>query len=184
MSSKAVQQAVLEKSASLGVCLMHDPHPSLHYDTLYRSYFGFYCGPGHPLFGLKALTLDDLRDHTSVSFRTDQLWGALRPVALLRAQHKLDNKVIGYTSDLGEAQRMIAAGIGFGPLPVHYAQPFVDRGKLWRLPPYENTLVIDIHLVHHKTARLNRAELAILEMFKSRIAKVPLAKRSYADSPD
>ncbi|WP_223427637.1 LysR family transcriptional regulator [Tateyamaria pelophila] len=179
MSSKAVQEAVLDKSASFGVCLMHDPNPNLHYDVLYRSCFGFYCGPGHPLFGRQDLSIDDMRDHASVSFRTDQLWDALRPVALLRAQHKLDNKVIGYTSDLGEAQRMIVAGLGFGPLPVHYAQPLVDRGKLWRLPPLENTLVIDIHLVHHKTARLNRAELAILEMFQTRIATQPLAQRSY-----
>jgi len=179
MSSKAVQQAVLEKTVSLGVCLMHDAHPNLQHDILYRSYFGFYCGPGHPLFGQSNLKLEDLYGHSSISFRTDQLWDALRPVALLRAQHKLDNKVIGYTSDLGEAQRMISAGIGFGPLPVHVAERFVKRGKLWRLPPYENTLAIDIHLVHHKSARLSRAELAILEMFTSRMKSVPLAQRSY-----
>ena len=179
MSSKAVRQAVLEKSATLGVCLVHDHHPNLRNEVLYRSYFGFYCGPGHPLFGQSDLRLDDLRDHSSVSFRTDQLWDALRPVALLRAQHKLDNKVIGYTSDLGEAQRMIGAGLGFGPLPAHVAERFVQRGKLWRLPPYENTLAIDIHLVHHKSARLNRAERAILEMFQNRLKAVPLAERSY-----
>jgi len=179
MSSKAVQQAVLEKSASLGVCLMHDPHPNLQYDLLYRSYFGFFCGPGHPLFGQSNLTLDDMYGHSSISFRTDQLWDALRPVALLRAQHKLDNKVIGYTSNLGEAQRMIGAGLGFGPLPVHVAERFVKRGKLWRLPPYENTLAIDIHLVHHKTARLNRAEQEMLDMFQCRINAVPLAQRNY-----
>ncbi|WP_306116571.1 MULTISPECIES: LysR family transcriptional regulator [unclassified Roseovarius] len=178
MSSQAVRQAVLEKSASLGVCLVHDAHPNLHHAVLYRSYFGFYCGPSHPLFGKRNLTLDDLRGHSSVSFRTDQLWDALRPVALLRAQHKLDDKVIGYTSDLGEAQRMIGAGLGFGPLPVHVAERFVERGKLWRLPPYENTLAIDIHLVHHKNARLNRAEQAMLEMFQNRLERVPLVERS------
>lgn len=178
MSSRAVRQAVLEKSATIGVCLVHDNHPNLECEVLYRSYFGFYCGPNHPLFGRRDLSLDDLRDHSSVSFRTDQLWDALRPVALLRAQHKLDNKVIGYTSDLGEAQRMIGAGFGFGPLPNHVAERFVRRNKLWRLPPYENTLAIDIHLVHHKNARLNRAEQAILRMFQTRMKSVPLTERS------
>jgi DNA-binding transcriptional LysR family regulator len=182
MSSKAVQQAVLEKSVSFGVCLVHDAHPNLQYDTLYRSYFGFFCGPGHPLFGRRDLTFDDMRGHSSISFRTDQLWDALRPVALLRAQHKLDNKVIGYTSDLGEAQRMIGAGLGFGPLPVHVAERFVKRGKLWRLPPYDNAPIIDIHLVHHTATRLNRAEIAMLEMFQNRMKSVPLAARSYAPS--
>lgn len=179
MSSKAVQQAVLEKSASLGVCLMHDLHPNLESEILYRSYFGFFCGPGHPLFGQSNLKIEDLCGHSSVSFRTDQLWDALRPVALLRAEHKLDDKVIGYTSDLGEAQRMIGAGLGFGPLPVHVAERFVKRSKLWRLPPYENTLAIDIHLVSHRNARLNRAEVTLLDMFKSQIAAVALTKRSY-----
>lgn len=181
MSSRAVRQAVLDKTASLGVCLVHDVHPNVEQVVLYRSYFGFYCGPSHPLFGQGNLSLDDLREHSSVSFRTDQLWDALRPVALLRAQHKLDNKVIGYTSDLGEAQRMIEAGLGFGPLPTHVAERFVRRGKLWRLPPYENTLAIDIHLVHHKNARLNRAEQAMLEMFRTRLKTASLAERS--DSP-
>ena len=181
MTSKAVQQAVLRKTASLGVCLMHEPQPKLDYQILYRSYFGFFCGLGHPLFGQSDLTFDDMRDYTSVSFRTDQLWDALRPVALLRAQHKLDNKVIGYTSDLREAQRMISAGLGFGPLPVHVAGRLVEQGKLWRLPPYENSLVINVQLVHHKNSRLNRAERAILEMFQSRMNSIPVAQRSRDD---
>ena len=181
MSSKAVQHAVLNKSASFGVCLMHDAHPNLDYQTLYRSHFGFFCGKGHPLFGKRDLSFEDMRDYASISFRTDQLWDALRPVALLRAQHKLDNKVIGYTSDLREAQRMICSGIGFGPLPVHVADQLVAREKLWRLPPYENSLVIDVQLVHHKNSRLNRAEQAILSLFHSRIGSVPLAQRSGDD---
>lgn len=177
-SSKAVQQVVLEKSASMGVCLIHDAHPNLQHDVLYRSHFGLFCGPGHPLFGKRDLEFEDMRGHASISFRTDQLWDALRPVALLRALHKLDNQVIGYTSDLGEARRMIMAGIGFGPLPIHVAERFVRRGNLWRLPPYENAPVIDIHLVNHKTARLNRAEQALLDLFRKRMDSVPLHERS------
>ena len=163
MSSKDVQKTVLEKSASLGVCLVYDPHPKLTYSIMYRSYFGFYCGPSHPLFGRKGLTLDDLRGHSSISFRTDQLWDALRPVALLRARHRLDDQVIGYTSHLGEALRMITSGLGFGPLPSHTADPYVAQGRLWRLPPYSNELEIDIHLVRNPRARLNSAEMAFLE---------------------
>ncbi|WP_039018444.1 LysR family transcriptional regulator [Halocynthiibacter namhaensis] len=179
MSSKAVQQAVLEKSASLGVCLVHEKHQMLQYQTLYRSHFGFYCGPTHPLFGLRSLTLDDLAGHTSISFRTDQLRDALRPIALLRAQHRLDDRVIGYTSHLGEAQRMIVAGLGFGPLPVHVAQRLVDAGRLWRLPPFADELAIDVHLVLHKSARLSRAEMAFVEMMSARINATPLSQRTY-----
>ncbi|WP_120501209.1 LysR family transcriptional regulator [Roseovarius sp. EL26] len=180
MSSKAVQKAVLEKSASLGLCLVHDPHPKLSYSVLYRAYFGFYCGPSHPLFGCKDLTLDDLRGHSSVSFRTDQLWDALRPVALLRAQHRLDDKVIGYTSHLGEALRMITAGLGFGPLPSHTADPYVAQGTLWRLPPYNNALEIDIHLVNNPNTRLNNAEAAFFNKISRWIHDTDLSQRTYA----
>ena len=73
---------------------------------------------------------------------------------------------------------MIAAGLGFGPLPVHYAKDLVKRGKLWRLPPFENTLVVDVHLVHHHTARLGRAEHALLDLFRHRVQSTPLDQRS------
>jgi len=179
MSSKEVQQSVLDKSAGLGICLVYDRHPRLQFEHVYRSYFGFYCGPSHPLFGMANLKMADLRGHSSVSFKTDQLWDALRPVALTRAHHKLDDQVIGYTSHLDEAMRMIVAGLGFGPLPVHVAEQHVQSGKLWRLPPYEDSLEIDIYLVTNAQARLNRAEIAFLECLRGELAEVPLEARSY-----
>ncbi|SLN44877.1 HTH-type transcriptional regulator CysL [Roseovarius albus] len=179
LSSKAVQKAVLEKSASLGLCLVYDPHPKLEHSIMYRAYFGFYCGPSHPLFGKTGLTLDDLRGHSSISFRTDQLTDALRPVALVRAQHRLDERVIGYTSHLGEALRMITAGLGFGPLPSHTADQYVAQGQLWRLPPYENMFEIDIYLVHNPNARLNTAETAFFDKLNDWVSATDLEERTY-----
>jgi DNA-binding transcriptional LysR family regulator len=179
MPSKEVQQTVLEKAAGLGICLVYDKHPKLVYEQLYRNYFGFFCGPSHPLFGKENLKIQDLRGHSSVSFKTDQLWDALRPVALMRAHHKLDDQVIGYTSHLGEAIRMIAAGLGFGPLPVHVAETLVQSGKLWRLPPYEDTLEIDVFLLTNANSRLNRAEAAFLEFLRKEVSAIPLDARTY-----
>ncbi len=181
MSSANVQRSVLEKNAAVGFCLAHEIHPRLNHEIMYRSFFSFFCGPTHPLFGQADLKLSDLREYPSVSFKTDQLWDALRPVALLRAQQALDKKVIGFTSNLDEALRMIIAGLGFGPLPVHFASQYVAQGKLWRLPPYTNEPVIDFFMVHHSNARLNPAELAFLEMLKARISSTPLSKRTYSD---
>ncbi|MES0885160.1 LysR family transcriptional regulator [Roseibium sp. SCP14] len=179
MPSKAVRQTVLEKGAGLGICLVYDKHAKLVYEQVYRCYFGFFCGPTHPLFGQSNLKVQDLRGHSSVTFKTDQLWDALRPVALMRAHHKLDDQVTGSTSHLGEAMRMIIAGLGFGPLPVHVADAYVQSGQLWRLPPYEDTLEIDVHLVTNPNARLNRAEDAFLEFFRGELSKVPLEERTY-----
>ena len=179
MSSADVQRSVLEKTAAVGFCLISDKHPRLNYEVMYRSYFSFFCGPTHPLFGRTELRLSDLRNYSSISFKTDQLWDALRPVALLRAQQALDKNVIGHTSNLDEALRMIIAGLGFGPLPVHFAREYVAQGKLWRLPPYTDEPVVDFYMVHHSNARLNPAESAFLDMLRTQMSETPLSERTY-----
>ena len=180
MPSKRVRRTVLEKGASFGICLIDEKVPQLNYDVFYRCYFSFYCGPTHPLYGQSNLKIRDLRGHDSVSFKTEQLWDALRPVALMRAHHKLDDRVIGFTSHLGEAIRMIVAGLGYGPLPVHVAEAYVKEGKLWRLPPYENSLEIDVQMITNKGARLSRAEQAFVDFVLEELAQNPLTNRTYS----
>ncbi len=180
MSSADVQRSVLEKTAAIGFCLISEQHPRLTYEIMYRSYFSFFCGPTHPLFGQTGLALSDLKGYASVSFKTDQLWDALRPVALMRAQHALDKNVVGYTSNLDEALRMIIAGLGFGPLPVHFARQHVEQGRLWRLPPYSDAPVVDFYMVCHGNPRLNPAEAAFLTMLQARMDQTPLAERTYS----
>jgi DNA-binding transcriptional LysR family regulator len=182
MASRDVHQTVMEKRAGMGICQIYEKDPRLSYDLFYRHYFGFFCGPTHPLFGKTGLSLSDLRGHSSVTFKTDQLWDALRPVALMRAHHKLDDHVTGYTSHLDEALRMISAGLGYGPLPVHFAAQYVDDGLLWRLPPYEDTLEIDVQLVTNPKARLQRAEQAFVDFTKQMLADVPVAERTYTST--
>jgi DNA-binding transcriptional LysR family regulator len=179
-TSAEVTGAVLEKSASFGICLVHKQLPQLDYQVMYREYFGFFCGPAHPLFGRRGLTLEDLRGHASVSFKTDRLSDALRPVALLRAQHDLDERVVGYSSHLEEVRRMIVAGLGIGPLPIHVVQRDVRDGLLWRLPPYEDPPAIDIFLVWNPRCQHNRAEAALLADLRSAIETRPLSERTYA----
>jgi len=179
-TSAEVTRAVLEKSASFGLCLVHKRSPRLEYQMIYREYFGFFCGPRHPLFGREGLTLADLKGHASVSFKTDQLADALRPVALLRAQHELDDMVVGHSSHLEEVRRMIIAGLGIGPLPIHVVQRDLRDGLLWRLPPYEKPPAIDIYLVWNPHTHLNRAEEGLLAALRAAIDAKPLSARTYA----
>jgi len=179
-TSAEVARAVLEKSASFGLCLVHKRLPKLDYKIIYREYFGFFCGPPHPLFGRSGLTLDDLRGHASVSFKTDQISDALRPVALLRAQHELEERVVGHSSHLEEVRRMIIAGLGIGPLPIHVVARDVRDGLLWRLPPYESPPAIDIYLVWNPRTHLNRAEAGLLSSLQRAIDAKPLSARTYA----
>ncbi|MFC6486852.1 LysR family transcriptional regulator [Nitratireductor sp. GCM10026969] len=179
LTSRDVIQAVRQRQASIGICLVHEKRAQLDYLRLFREYFGFFCGPHHRLFGKRGLNLTDLRGETSVSFKTDRLTDALRPVALIRAEAQLDDRVVGVSSNLEEVRRMIVAGLGIGPLPIHVAARDVEAGLLWRLPPYETPPAIDIYVVSNPHTRFNRAEQSLLSMLKNRIAEVPFAERDY-----
>lgn len=179
LTSRDAIQAVRQRQASLAISLVHEKHPHLDYLRLFREYFGFYCGPRHRLFGHANLSLGDLRGETSVSFKTDRLTDALRPVALLRAQAELEDRVIGVSSSLEEVRRMIVAGLGIGPLPIHVARRDVEAGLLWRLPPFDEPPAIDIHVVTNPGTRFNRAEANLITMLREAVARIPFAERDY-----
>lgn len=178
-TSRETIAAVTARNASFAVCLIKDRNPKLEYRRLYREYFGLFCGPSHPLFGCTGLTRTDLAGHASVSFATDQLYDVLRPVALMRAEAEMGDRVVGTSSHLEEVRRMIIAGLGIGPLPVHVAQRDVDAGLLWHLPPYDKMPEIDVHVVWNPRAKLNRAEESLLGELLQRIETTPIEERTY-----
>ena len=177
--SVEVAKQVRERRASFGVCLVSQRDPALAYTAVYREFFGFFCGPTHRLFGRTDLTMPDLEGETSVSFQTDHISDALRPVALLRSEAKLDANVVGVSSSLEEVRRMIVAGLGIGPLPLHVARRDMADGVLWRLPPYEDAPAIDIFLLVNEQKAMNRAERALLSGLKQLIAETPFDERIY-----
>lgn len=162
-TSSHVVESVLSKDATLGICLVSQAHPQLHHQLLFREQFGFFCGPRHPLFGERGLSLSDLRGESFVSFKTDRLTDALRPVAVLRAQLQMYGQVVGTSSNLEEVRRMIVSGLGIGPLPIHVMERDIQAGLLWRLPPYEDPPAIDIFLVTNPRANLGRAERLFID---------------------
>jgi DNA-binding transcriptional LysR family regulator len=178
-ASTEVARQVRERRASFGVCLVSQRDPALEYTMVYREFFGFFCGPHHRLYGRAGLTLADLRGEPSVSFQTDHISDALRPVALLRSEAKLDADVVGVSSSLEEVRRMIIAGLGIGPLPLHVARRDVADGLLWRLPPYQAPPAIDIFLLVNPDNTINRAEKALLSGLQALIAATPLEDRIY-----
>jgi DNA-binding transcriptional LysR family regulator len=182
-SSREVVESVFEKRAALGVCLVRDRLPELDYTLLYTEHFGFFCGPGHRLFGRHGLRLEDLRGEQCVSFPTDQLSDVLRPIAMLRAEADFDENVAGMSTNLEEIRRMVTAGLGIGALPIHVVERDVRDGLLFRLPPYENPPAIDIWLVRHPEARVNRAEAEFTRLLLERVAETPRSERIYGLTP-
>lgn len=172
-TSSLVTQAVLSKEASFGICLVGQQHPRLDYRLLFREHFGFFCGPRHRLFGRKGVRLSDLRGETFVSFNTDRLTDALRPIAVLRARQQLHGRIIGTSSNLEEVRRMIMAGLGIGPLPIHAVERDVRAQLLWQLPPYTSPPAIDIFLVTNPRTNLGRAERAFIDALVARVEAAP-----------
>jgi len=178
-TSSQVAQKVLSREATCGICLVSQPHPRLDYRIAFREYFGFFCGPGHRLFGRKRLRLSDLRGENFVSFDTDRLTDALRPVAILRETQRLNGRIIAKSSNLEEVRRLIIAGLGIGPLPLHVVERDVRDGLLWRLPPYDDPPPIDIYLVSHPQAQLTLAERRLLERLHAKLDAAPSGHYEY-----
>lgn len=182
-SSTDVIDDVHAKRCSLGICLVRGTDPALEYTHLYTEHFGFFCGPGHPFFGRTDLALADLSDQRSVSFDTDQINDVLRPIAMLRARANFIGSPVGVSNNLEEVRRMVIAGLGIGPMPIHVVARDVADGLLWRLPPYEDPPAVDVSVVRHPANRLSRAEAAFWNLLSDRIARTPLDKRTYGLDP-
>ena len=178
-SSAQAIESVSARAASLAICLVHQRNPRLEYLRLYREFFGLFCGPPHALFGRQDLTRADLSGQSAVSFETDRLQDALKPVTLMRAQAELGDRIIATSSHLEEVRRMIIAGLGIGPLPLHVAARDMADGLLWQLPPYDQTAPVDVHVVWNPQAALNRAEQSLLERLSQRIHATPMDTRTY-----
>jgi len=179
MTSRWAIDSVLARRSSFAVCLVHEKSAKLAYRRLYREFFGLFCGPGHELFGRTGLEAKDLAGEASVSFVTDQMHDALRSVAILRASLGLEDRVVATSPHLEEVRRLIIAGLGIGPLPLHVVRRDVEDGLLWRLPPYNDPPAIDVYLVTNPAARRNRAEQALTAELQVRIDATPIDARTY-----
>ena len=182
LPSREALARVARGQASLAICLISGPLSGsvapLASELFYREFFGLFCGPGHQLFGREGLRLADLAGHAAVSFQTDRMGDALAAVTRLRARAGLTGPV-GQSTHLEEVRRMIVAGLGIGPLPLHVAAEDVRAGRLWRLPPYKAPPAIDVHLIASPRARANRAEAAFLETLRACLAEHPPESRIY-----
>ncbi|WP_448206744.1 LysR family transcriptional regulator [Azospirillum sp. sgz302134] len=177
MASADIHTAVQQKTASLGICLMREPPPLIEHALFARQIFRFYCGPRHPLFGRRDVTLSDLRGERFVSFTSDQIGGVLSPLTVFRAQEGIESRIVGASVNLEEVRRMIVAGLGIGPLPQHVAERDVRDGLLWPLPPGEGVAPVDLHLLWNAGSKLNRAERAFIETCRAAIEAIPLDRR-------
>ena len=183
MASRDALASVHARRASFAISLVSSLPSGVECEVLYREFFGLYCGPTHPLFGVTGLRLADLSGMPSVSFQTDQVGDALQPVTEMRRAAQLEDRVVGISVNLEEVRWMIWVGMGIGPLPLHVADEDVAAGRLWQLPPYDNPAPIEVFLSWNPKKRMNSAEATLLANLLREIARVPFAERIYGPIP-
>lgn len=177
--SQEVIETLRAKQATLGICLVREPLADLSVDLFYREHFGFFCGRPHALFGQKIRSLDELRGQQIVSFYTDKLGDVLHQVAVRRGQSQLSDTITGLSNNLEEVRRMIMAGLGIGPLPVHVVERDIAAGQLWRLAVDEAPVAVDVFTLHNPRAILNAAEKEFLQLLRHTVSGTDIKQRSY-----
>ncbi|MBB4102274.1 LysR family transcriptional regulator [Allorhizobium borbori] len=165
--SGIVVERVRGGEVAIGICILNRALPDLACRYLGSTRMGFYCGRRHPLFGREGLTLDDLDAHNYISFESDHLEAGLDAVARVGIGNRFrDNRIASSAND-EEILRLIEAGIGFGPLNVSMGTLYVQAGRLWSLPPYDDLPTVRNYVLTNPTQLLTREDATFIEVLES-----------------
>ncbi|CAB3806043.1 HTH-type transcriptional regulator CynR [Paraburkholderia caffeinitolerans] len=177
MRSSDIISSLLQKTATAGLSLCRTPVEKLEMRCFLRQRYAMFCGRYHRLFGLSQLTMEDLLAENFVSFTSDQIGDSLSPLTVFRDQRGFTGRIVASSPSLDEVRRLIYAGYGIGCLPEHIVKDDLARQRLWRLPPEEGLVDVDIHLLWHRDRKQNAAEKAFFDAMERCMQRHALAER-------
>lgn len=166
MRSSDIQSSLAQKTATVGLSLCRFPQAKLERRRLMRQRYAFFCGKRHRLFGQRGLSIEALKSENFVSFTSDQIGGNLSPLTMFRDQQGFTGKIVASSSSFEEIRRLIISGYGVGCLPEHLVDIDLHNGLIWRLPPAEGVVDVDVFLLWNREQRMNRAETVFLQAFQ------------------
>jgi LysR family transcriptional regulator, transcriptional activator for bauABCD operon len=124
-----IERGVMEGRFQLGVIPDHRPSSSLNYFPLFKEQMYLYCATGHPLYGLKpgALTPDTVREckYVGIGYHSPNMEVG-RQLGQQRDATAYDQEAVAH---------LILSGQYVGYLPEHYAESFVNHGRMAPLLP-------------------------------------------------
>ncbi len=128
-SINAIERGVMDGSFQVGIIPAHRSAQSLVYTPLFGETMLLYCGQGHPLFGAQhgGLDWDALRGHPFAGL------GYHSPNMALSHQAGLQRSATGF--DQESIATLVLSGCYLGFLPDHYAQAFVQQGRMQAVRP-------------------------------------------------
>ncbi|HEN8729040.1 TPA: LysR family transcriptional regulator [Pseudomonas putida] len=177
LRSSDVASGLLQKTASFGLSLCRTPQPRLEQRVLLEQRYAFFCGKRHRLFGRKNLTVADLQGENFVSFTSDQMGGNLSPLTVFRDQQGFTGRIVASSPSLDEIVRLVGAGYGIGCLPEHIVAADVQANELWRLPPWEGVIDVNVYLLWNREQKFTQAESIFLERFQQMLMTTDPAER-------
>ncbi|HWW05524.1 LysR family transcriptional regulator [Collimonas sp.] len=177
MRSSDVISSLLQKTATAGLSLCRNPIEKLERHCFLRQRYAIFCGRHHRLFGRSGLTMDDLLAENFVSFTSDQIGDSLSPLAVFRDQRGFTGRIVASSPSLDEVRRLIFAGFGIGCLPQHIVRDDLAQQRLWRLPPDDGLMDVDIHLLWHRERKMNAADHAFLDSMQRYMQRYSLLER-------
>ncbi len=125
----AIERGVLDGQFQVGVIPGHRSSDTLAYDELFAETMLLYCGAEHALFAGEpaGLKWEDLRAHRFAGL------GYHSPNMDISQQMHLTRQATGY--DQESIATLILSGRYLGFLPDHYAQAFVQTGRMRAVHP-------------------------------------------------
>lgn len=156
-----VEQGVLDGSLNVGVVPQASPLPGLDYQPLYSERSLLYCAAGHPLFYVDDTTLEDARLDAQ---------DAIAPTFRLPMDIQARYQQLNCTASASDREGMaflILTGRYIGYLPDHYAQYWVQQGRLRALKPQSRFHDLSLSWVTRKGRRPN----LVLESFIQSLSK-------------
>ncbi|MFF7707762.1 LysR substrate-binding domain-containing protein [Pseudomonas sp. NPDC007930] len=150
-----VEQGVLDGSLNIGVVPQASPLSGLEYQPLYSERSLLYCAVGHPLFYADDNTLDQARLDAQ---------DAIAPTFRLPVEIQAHYQALNCTASASDREGMaflILTGRFIGYLPDHYAQFWVQQGRLRALKPQSRYYDLSLSWVTRRGRRPNM----VLESF-------------------
>ncbi|HZX19124.1 MAG TPA: LysR family transcriptional regulator [Pseudomonas sp.] len=156
-----VEQGVLDGRLHIGVVPQASALSGLEYQTLYDERSLLYCAVGHPLFYVDDQQLEDERLNAQE---------AIAPTFRLPPEVQSHYQALNCTASASDREGMaflILTGRYIGYLPDHYAQAWVQQGRLRVLKP--TSRFYDISLA--SVTRKGRRPHLVLESFLEALAE-------------
>lgn len=179
MPSPEIMTAMSNRLIHFGIGPVYRQRQEFGYFHIFKEHCGFYCGPAHRLFGKTGLTLRDLYNERAVTYWTVVVSNALQTIGDMQLEAQFADPMVGVSNHMEEVRRMIIAGLGIGAIPIHIAERDVREGLLWRLPPYEPTMPVDVYLISNSRVRPSRAEQAFVDVLTEIVSATPIERRTY-----